>query len=82
MMSLKVQLQSMFEVTNLGDPKKIVGIEIMQDCPNRTLFIGQQRYIESILQAQGLEGTNSVKCWLRAHRGCDEGKKILSCTPI
>ena len=61
MMSLKAQLQSMFEVTDLGDPKKIVGIEITQDCPNRTLFIGQQWYITSILQAQGLEGTNSVK---------------------
>ena len=61
MMSLKVQLQSMFEVTDLGDPKKIVGIEIMQDHPNRTLFIRQQWYIKSILQVQGLEGANSVK---------------------
>ena len=51
----------MFEVTNLEDPKKIVGIEITWDHPNRTLFIGQQWYIASILQAQGLEGANSVK---------------------
>ena len=61
MMSLKVQLQSMFEVTDLRDPKKIVGIEITWDHTNRTLFIRQQQYIKSILQAQGLEGTNSVK---------------------
>ena len=61
MMSLKVQLQSMFEVTDLRDPKKIVSIEITRDRPNRTLFIGQQWYIKSILQVQGLEGANSVK---------------------
>ena len=61
MRSLKAQLQSMFKVTDLRDPKKIVGIEITRDHTNRTLFIGQQWYTESILQAQELEGTNSVK---------------------
>ena len=61
MTSLKSQLQSMFEITNLRDPKKIVGIEITRDCAKGTLFIGQTRYIESILLAQGLEGANSVK---------------------
>ena len=61
MTSLKLQLQSMFEVTDLGDPKKIVGIEIMRDRAKGTLFIGQTRYIDSILRAQGLEGANSVK---------------------
>lgn len=61
MTSLKSQLQSMFEVTHLGEPKKIVGIEITQDHAKGTLFIGQTRYIESILLAQGLEGVNSVK---------------------
>ena len=61
MTSLKLQLQSMFEVTDLGDPKKIVGIEIMWDHAKGTLFIGQTWYIDTILWAQGLEGANSVK---------------------
>ena len=61
MTSLKLQLQSMFKVTDLRDPKKIVSIEITQDCAKGTLFIGQTQYIDTILRAQGLEGTNSVK---------------------
>ena len=59
--ALKAEIQSMFNVTDLGDPKKIVGIEITWDQTNGTLLIMQTKYIESILQTQGLKSSNSVK---------------------
>jgi len=59
--ALKAQIQSMFNVTDLGDPKKIVGIEITHDRTNGTLLIAQTKYIESILQAHRLKNSNSIK---------------------
>ncbi|GBE84071.1 hypothetical protein SCP_0600490 [Sparassis crispa] len=50
MEELKRDLQDLFEVTDLGEPQKIVGIEIERDREVGTLQILQQHYIESILK--------------------------------
>ena len=39
---LKWELQTLFEVTNMGEPSKIVGIEIKCDCEHKTLKIMQK----------------------------------------
>jgi transposase InsO family protein len=57
---LKLELQTMFDVTDLGDPNKIVGIEINRDRIRGELRISQTRYIESILEKYGLADGNSV----------------------
>lgn len=44
---------------SLGEPKKIVGIEITRDRQNRSVQLSQTKYIESILQKQGQEGNRS-----------------------
>lgn len=45
---------------SLGEPKKIVGIEITRDRQNRSVQLSQTKYIESILQKQGLQSCNPV----------------------
>ena len=60
MSNLKRELQNMFEVTDLGDPSKIVGIEIERNREKRELKISQTQYIESILKKNGLVDSNAV----------------------
>ena len=54
----KSDLRTQWEVTDLGEPTKIVGIEITQTDDSITL--SQKVYIESILEHEGLSEINSV----------------------
>jgi hypothetical protein len=51
-------IRSIWEVTVLGEPTKIVGIEITQTSDSITL--SQKIYIKSILEREGLSDINSV----------------------
>jgi Reverse transcriptase (RNA-dependent DNA polymerase)/gag-polypeptide of LTR copia-type/Integrase core domain/GAG-pre-integrase domain len=51
-------IQQIWEVTVLGEPTKIVGIEITQT--EDSIKIAQKIYIKSILEREGLSGINSV----------------------
>jgi hypothetical protein len=58
MAHMKETLRSAWQVTDLGEPSKIVGIEI-----NRTkdaITISQQSYIEDILRREGMNEANPV----------------------
>jgi hypothetical protein len=58
MAHMKETLRSAWQVTDLGEPSKIVGIEI-----NRTkdaITISQQSYIENILRREGMSEANPV----------------------
>jgi hypothetical protein len=46
---LKEEIQTMFEVTDLGSPQKIVGIEIDRDRIRGRLKISQAQYIDNLL---------------------------------
>jgi len=54
----KSDLHSEWEMTGLGEPTKIVGVEITQTGDSITLL--QKVYIESILEREGLSEINSV----------------------
>ena len=51
-------IRSVWEITDLGEPTKIVGIEITQTGDKIT--ISQKIYINAILEREGLSGINSV----------------------
>ena len=54
----KAGLEAEWEFTNLGEPVKIVGIEIMlSDC---SVMISQCQYLESILQKEHMDKANTV----------------------
>ena len=58
MEKMKADIRSEWEVTDLGEPTKIVGIEITRR--ESTIKITQQKYIESILRREGMENANPV----------------------
>jgi hypothetical protein len=51
-------LESKWELTNLGEPVKIVGIEITLG--DHSVTISQHRYLEMILQKKGMDHANPV----------------------
>jgi uncharacterized protein YuzE len=55
---IKDVLRLEWEVTDLGEPSKIIGIEITHTA--NAISISQQKYIESILRKEGMEDTNPV----------------------
>ena len=60
MSKMKLELKSIFEITDLGDPAKIIGIEIKRDHMKRTIMISQKQYIDTILQREGLQNAHPV----------------------
>jgi hypothetical protein len=57
---LKGQLKTKFDITDLGEPKKIVGIEITRNRPERTICISQTKFIEAILTKENMKSCNPV----------------------
>jgi hypothetical protein len=55
---MKNSLRSKWELTNLGEPRKIIGIEIAQT--NDSVTISQQQYIESLLRREMMVDANPV----------------------
>ena len=60
MHDLKAELKGLFDITDLGELSKLVGIEITQDQANKSITIKQERYIKSILEKEGLDKANPV----------------------
>jgi len=61
MTDLKCEINEMFEVSDLGEPNKIVGIEISQDREKKSITIKQSTYIDAILKKYGMDDVNPVK---------------------
>ena len=55
---MKADIKAEWEVTDLGEPSKIVGIKITTS--KDSIAILQSKYIESILKKEGLEQANPV----------------------
>jgi tRNA(Ser,Leu) C12 N-acetylase TAN1 len=55
---IKTMLKVEWEMTDLGEPSKMVSIKITQT--DRTITISQKKYIENILAKEGLENANPV----------------------
>jgi hypothetical protein len=55
---MKIQIQSKWEVTDLGEPTKIVGIEITKS--DNSITISQEKYIDKILERENMSDANPV----------------------
>jgi hypothetical protein len=58
MASMKSVINSEWDVTDLGEPAMIVGLEITRG--DRSITISQKRYVESILEKEGMQRANPV----------------------
>jgi hypothetical protein len=61
----KSDLHTQWEVTDLGEPTKIIGVEITQT--NNSITISQKIYIKSILECEGLSRMNSIGTLLNSN---------------
>ena len=55
---MKDDIGSQWEATDMGDPTRIIGIEITHK--DDSITISQQKYVESILRWEHMENANSV----------------------
>ena len=53
---MKDVLSSEWEVTDLGEPHKIISIEVM--CTDNSISISQQKYIENLLRKENMQDVN------------------------
>jgi hypothetical protein len=60
MTNLKCEISKMFEVSDLREPNKIVGIEISGDREKKSITITQLIYIDAILKKYEMEDVNPV----------------------
>lgn len=83
------QLKAQFELTDLGEPREFLGINIERDYTNRILRLSQSLYIDKILQRFSTNGlypkrtpmiTNQVKNKLRKQREQNYDQMILTKT--
>ena len=56
----KRQLKEAFEMTELGELKRFIGVEVTRDRIRRTLHISQPTYINRILQDHGMQTCATV----------------------
>ena len=63
--SVKIQLSTEWEITDLGEPAKIIGIEITRILDE--IKISQEKYIDSILKREGMESANPVSMLMDAN---------------
>ncbi|CAM8977512.1 unnamed protein product [Rhodiola kirilowii] len=64
---LKEQLNTQFEMKNLGPAKKILGMEIVKDRVKRTLFLNQTDYLSKLVKKFDMSNVKSVLIPLAQH---------------
>ena len=60
MTKLKDELQGLLNITNLGEPSKLVGLEFTHDREWGTLTIWQTQYIKNLLKKYLMQDGNTV----------------------
>ena len=60
MNKMKDQIKSEWEATDLGEPSKIIGIEIARGNHDNSITISQEKYIDKILKREGMVDANPV----------------------
>ncbi len=76
MNKLKEELQTLFEVTDLGSPQKIVGIEIDHDRIRGRLKISQAQFIDNLLAKYNMADCKPVATPMDASVNLDEEDEL------
>lgn len=82
MNKLKVELQTLFEVTDLGSPQKIIGIEIDHDRTQGRLKISQAQYIDNLLAKYNMTDCNPVATPMETSVDLDNEEELPENSPI
>ncbi|XP_048328464.2 receptor-like protein 9DC3 [Ziziphus jujuba] len=65
--NLKKLISSKFDMKDLEEVKKILGIDILRDKENQEIFVSQRKYIEKVLERFNMGGANPVITPLAPH---------------
>ena len=65
--NLKVLLSSEFDMKDLGEAKKILGMEILRDRAKGVLYLSQRKYIEKVVQRFSMDDAKGVSTPLASH---------------
>lgn len=65
--ALKNQLRGELEMKDMGDAKKILGIDIIRRRQIGELFLSQKRYLLKVLERFGMKDSKSVNTPIAAH---------------
>ncbi|XP_057532923.1 uncharacterized protein LOC130810814 [Amaranthus tricolor] len=64
---LKELLSSEFDMKDLGEAKKILGMEILRDRAKGVLYLSQRKYIEKVVQRFSMDDAKGVSTPLASH---------------
>ncbi|KAH9682243.1 hypothetical protein KPL71_027274 [Citrus sinensis] len=64
---LKQQLRDKFDMKDLGQAKKILGVEMIRNRTTRTLFLSQEKYVNKVLEKFGMLNCKPVSTPMAAH---------------
>jgi hypothetical protein len=64
---LKAHMARTFDMKDLGEARKILGMEIFKDRRNGNLWLSQQKYVEKILLRFGMNDVKPVLVPLASH---------------
>ena len=56
----KKELTDRFEMTDMGEVKRILGIDVQRDYEQGTLAISQEHYVNTLLERFGMQEANPV----------------------
>ena len=82
MNTLKAELKTLFDVTDLGSPQKIVGIEINHDRDNGRLKISQTQYIDNLLAKYNMTDCKPVATPMDVSVDLDNAEELPKDSPI
>ena len=75
MAKLKDELQGLFNITDLGEPSKLIGLEFTHDQEQWMLTIWQTQYIENLLEKYLMQDGNTMSTLLNSNM------KLEPCEP-
>jgi hypothetical protein len=82
MNKLKAELKTLFDVTDLGSPQKIVGIEIDHDRTKGQLKISQTQYINHLLEKYNMTNWDPVATPMDPSADLDNAEELPEDSPI
>jgi transposase InsO family protein len=80
--ALKAELKTLFDISDLGSPQKIVGIEIDRDRKNGRLKISQTQYIDDLLAKYNMTDCKPVATPMDVSIDLNNAEELPNDSPI
>ncbi|KAL2149535.1 hypothetical protein VTH82DRAFT_8186 [Thermothelomyces myriococcoides] len=58
---IRDRIREKYDLKELGEPKRFLGLDVIRDRPNRKIFLSQETYITALLRKIGMDNANPAK---------------------